>query len=319
MNAMLRLLERWQMPVPDERLPVLLAAVLAAATVYTATRTWRLTWGRTPDRLLADYYAMQEARETRDRGMTVDREAIILLSLGLPPRRSYLTGLRVAGSVLVFLVLTGLGYPALLSLALGGVGYVLVHGFLDARWHAFRMSVERDLPLVAARLSGVLQITSSPAQALESVVETLPEGRPVRTFLEHALARVRARGPSAFMEVKEAAATISPSLATMVLLMGRLSETGGATYAQAFLSVADELFAIARVRAVAAGKAHSARLNVYIILAALTFGSLIFMNTPSLRATMSDPTVQVAQVMAIGVLLVGFKLINDMIQRAMEV
>lgn len=300
----------------DRRLLAAAIAVLAAVTVHRLTRDLRISVGRSPAKLLADYYALPAAGQ---RGPALDREAVILMSLGLPPDGRYLTALRLGGALATFLVLQLIGYPFLLSAAVGAVSYALVGGILDSRWHAFRAGVERDLPLVASRLSGVLQVTASATQALEAVIETLPEDRPVRTFLERVLVEARSRGPAAFAEAREVAQAISPSLATLLLLLSRLAETGGAAYGEAFLSVADELFTIARVRATAAAKAHAARLNLYVILAALVSGSLIFLHTPSLRATLDDPAVQAVQVAAVAALLFGYRLVQDMIRQAMEV
>jgi hypothetical protein len=247
-----------------------------------------------------------------------DRDAAILLSLGLPPDKRILAGLRTAAfGVPTLLLLLG-GMPPVAALGGGALCLVLVHAFLLGRWRKLRLAIEAELPTFVSRLAGTLLVTASPLKALSEVTETLDAGSPLRRWLVRLLAGVRMESQAFFDEARQEAAALSPSLALVVFQLGRFFETGGAGFARSFTTTAEELSAILEARAVAGSKAESARGAVLTMLAIMGVILFLLLSSPSIRQGFRDPVVQAIAAGALAAMGGGYALLNGMIDEALD-
>jgi hypothetical protein len=204
--------------------------------------------------------------------------------------------------------------------ALGGAGLsaILADEFLKGRARRARLAIERELPTFVSRLGGMLLVTSSPRLAVEETVNTLIEGQPLRLWLERLLAGWQTGGETYLATAHLEADKVSPLLGLTVYQIRRLAETGGAGFADAFATVAEELSAILEARAVAASKAEGARSAVLTMLAIMAVILGLMLSAPSIRAGYSDPTAQLVAAGALGAMAFGYAYLNGMIAEALE-
>ncbi len=296
---------------------VLVGAVLAGAAVALAAATVRISPASRPGKHLADYMGGGE-EEPEDRRLFVGPDAVILSSLGLPGDSRYLTYIRGGAFAIPAVAMLALGYPTVVSLGAGALAFVLVDSFLLSRWKKFQTELERELPTFVSRLAGTLQVTASPVKAVEEVADTLEEGSPLRVWLERLIVGSRTEGSMFFREAREAASAISPSLGLVVFEIGRMTETGGGGFVEAFTTTAENLSAILEARAVAASKAEAARNAVHMMLAIIAGILLMMLSSPNIRKGFANPTVQMISLLALGAMAYGYTFLNNMINESVE-
>jgi len=249
----------------------------------------------------------------------IEPEAIILASLNLPPDPRWLTAIRLAAGAVPALILLILGYPLIPALGAGGLGAIIAHTWLQGRWRQFCNEVEAALPTFASRLSGSLLVSSAPIAALEETIEGLEPDDPLRQWMTSFLQGLRRPGRAGFVaQAQRAAERISPSLALVVFEIGRLLETGGAGFTQAFTATAEHLTSILKVRAVARAKAEAARTAVLTMIGIMSFILLLMLSSPQTRRGYDDPTVQIIAAVSLAVMAFGYLLLNNMIDEALE-
>ena len=307
--------------VPREA-PVLAAAVMAGMTVAVLAQRLDLRSLFAPDaaRVLRAYTRADAAGETRGEvSLAVDREAAILASLGLPPKPGLLAGIRALAAVLPAGVAFLAGLPAVVALAAGVLGGLIAHTHLEGRWRAFCARVEADLPVFVSRLSASLLVTSSPIAALTQVVETLEEGSALRAWMEAFLQGLQGPDREAFLErAMDAAADISVSLSLVVFQVGRLLETGGTGFVEAFTTTSHLLSVILDARAVAAARAESARTAVTLMLLIIAGVMGLMLAAPEVRAGFREPLAQAMAVLALVMMAGGYVVMNGMINDAVK-
>jgi hypothetical protein len=249
----------------------------------------------------------------------IEPETIILASLNLPPDPRWLTAIRLAAGAAPALLLLLLGYPLIPALGAGGLGAIIAHTWLQGRWRRFCNEVEAALPTFASRLSGSLLVSSAPIAALEETIEGLEPNAPLRQWMTAFLQGLRRPGRAGFgAQAQRSAERISPSLALMVFEIGRLLETGGAGFTQAFTATAEHLTSILKVRAVARAKAEAARTAVLTMIGIMGFILLLMLSSPQTRRGYDDPTVQIIAAVSLVVMAFGYLLRNNMIDVALE-
>lgn len=293
-----------------------LAAIAALAggwAVYLATRDVRIGFGSSPEQALEEYYG---ATGDEEESFEVGREAVIAAYLHVP--KGSLGYVKYGSAGATFLVAWVLGFPPLVSLGLCTVVYVVVDSFLTGLWRKFRLNIEKDLPMMTARLGGNLLVTSSPMKALEDTVETMEDGSVLKAWMERMVAEVRTGGHPALEKAEAEAMEISPSLALVVFQLRRLFETGGTGFVKAFSLVSQELAAILEARAVASSKAEASRGAVTIILGVMIFISLLMLSTGQIREQLSDPLVQAVVALSVWAMAFGYKFLNTTIDEALE-
>jgi hypothetical protein len=295
---------------------ILVAALLLSMLVAQVVQRVRIQVGSAPQRALAGYLAADAAPV--DAFAWNDRDAAILLSLGLPPDKRIITALRVAALALPTLLLLLGGMPPVAALGGGALCLVLVHAFLLGRWRKLRIQIEAELPTFVSRLAGTLLVTASPLKALSEVTDTLDADSPLRRWLERLRAGVRMESQAFFDDARREAAQLSPSLALVVFQLGRFFETGGAGFARSFTTTAEELSAILEARAVAGSKAESARGAVLTMLAIMGVILFLLLSSPSIRLGFRDPVVQTIAAVSLAAMGAGYALLNSMIDEALD-
>jgi len=306
----------------DPRLFILTAALMAGLTVLVTARRFKI---RLPRRSAgSSVLAYMDAHEDdSDEGpvtsIRLNKEAIILSSLGLPYRPHLLLTLRILSGVLPAALLLLFGYPLVLALGGGLLGAILAGTWLQGRWRKFCNQVEQELPTFTSRLSGTLLVTASPVAALEDVVSGLGADAPLRLWMEVFLQGIRQQGRLHFINRdQQEASVVTVSLSLVVFEIGRLLETGGSGFTQAFTSTAEHLTSILRARAVARSKAESARSSVLTLIAIMGVIVLLMLSAEQNRIAYQDPLVQVVSLICLGAMALGYVVLNNMIDEALE-
>lgn len=301
----------------EQQILILSAAGTAAGAVYLATRHLRLNLGPPPVRALSEYLDALEPESAIEQP-SVDRERVILASLGLPPRANLLTAIKVTAAIVPALVLLSLGIPVVPAAGAGALVGMLTHAGLEGRWRKFRVGLESELPTFVSRLASTLLVTGSPLLALEEVTNTLADESPLRAWMERLVAGVRTGGQRHIEETRAEAAAISPSLALVVFELGRFFETGGSGFTKAFATTAEELSAILEARAVSGSKAESARSAVHIMLGIMGVILLLMLSSPVQRAGFAHPVAQLVTAASLAAMAYGYLFLNGMIDDALE-
>ena len=306
------------MTVPPKVVLTILFVILAGMFAAALAKFLLGAVQSAPERGLAAYYGAGQSQNGQDEIISISKEGVILASLGLPPLPRYLTVIKVLAVIIPALVTLLAGWPLVIALGAGGLSYMLIAAWLEGRWTSFKTKVEEDLPTFVAQLAGVLQLTDSASVALSEVVHSMPQKSPLRIWMERFTTGLQLHGATFADRVRENAADISPSLGLTVFFIGRLSETGGGQFADAFTTVADELSAILEARAVASSKAASAKQNVHMMIGILAFISILLFRSPEIREGFAIPQVKVISAIALLAMVFGYYYMNSLIDEALE-
>lgn len=291
---------------------LLVLATAAVAGLAVTQAAGHVSFGPAPSRRLAGYLAPADttAAET-SRAARLDR------ALGLVPEQ-YARYLQcgAAGGPAGLLLLLGL--PLVLALGAGALGYVLVDAFLKGRWRKARLSIESEIPTFVSRLGGQLLVTSSTEKALQEVTVTLNDDSLLRLWMEQLLAGLHMEGSRFLGAARERALAITPLLGLVVYEIGRLHETGGTGFAEAFATTAEEISAILEARSVASAKAEAARQAVLMMLGIMGGILILMLSSANVRAGFDDPLVQMVTLGSLGAMAFGYTYLNGMINDALE-
>lgn len=241
--------------------PTLVLALAIAAGSTVAAVASRVSFGRGPGKVVAGYMAPAPAQPVAE----TEEAAGINAALGLLPRQVTLAA-QIGGAAGPWLLALLMGLPLIPAFGLAALGYILADTFLKGRWRKARLAVEADLPLFVSQLGGQLLVTQAPLKAVEEVVGNLAEGSVLRLWMARLLKGLRLEGSAYLDKARAEAMQITPLLGLVLYEIGRLAETGGAGFAVAFTTTADELSAILEARAVASSKAEAARQAVLTML-----------------------------------------------------
>lgn len=302
----------------DHQFTALAAALLMGLTVMSVASRVRLSLSQSPSRALADYMTYLEGSGEQQLNNLVDKDAVILLALGLPVQKQLLTLIRMGAGGIPALLLLITGFPVAPAVAGGGLVYILTNAFLNGQWRKLRVKLEQELPTFVSRLAGALLVTSAPLKAIAEVADTLSEASPLQAWLQRLLAGTRVEGRHFMEGARAEAALLSPSLALVVFELGRLLETGGAGFTRAFATTAEELSAILEARAVAGAKAESARGAVFMMLGIMGVIMLLMLSSPNIRQGFQNSVVQVVAALALAVMAFGYAFLNTLIDEALE-
>ncbi len=281
---------------------------------------WRRHRGAAVQAYLAPFRLGEHgAGATARKLLQVDPDYVILASLRLTAFRIRLQHLRVLGGLLPVLGLLAARFPLLPALVAGVLGFVVTDAWLKGRWQKFRSSVETELPTFVSRLGAMLLLNESLTACLDEVLETLPpESSPLRVWMDGYLQGVRAEGKDFLDHARVQANRISPALALVVFQLGRVVETGGVGFAQAFAASAEEMQAILEVRAVAAAKAEGARNAITMLLVIMGLVIALMAAAPDMRAGFRDVTAQAILTGALGAMAFGYYFLTGMIADVLE-
>lgn len=305
--------------LPEQEILLVAACALAGLTLTLVASRIHISFSRAPSRALADYVAYaNDAPESRSGEHLVDKDAVILLSLGLPVQENLLTTIRLGAGGIPVLLLMLFGFPLVPALGGGALIYILTDAYLNSQWRKMRVRIEGELPTFVSRLAGTLLVTGSPIKAISEVADTLNDDSQLNAWIQRMLSGTRMEGRQFFDQARAEAAIISPSLALVVFQMGRFFETGGAGFTKAFATTAEELSAILEARAIAGSKAESARQAVLMMLGIMGLIMLMMFSSPNIRQGFENVTVQVVTAAAMAAMAFGYSFLNSMIDEALE-
>ena len=210
------------------------------------------------------------------------------------------SGFEAWALALVYVVLAVLIAAGLASLmrfpqpiaALGGLsgaGFALA-AWLSKAWDRMQRQVEKELPTMMIRLSGMIQATPNVLESLDEVTQSLDPDKPLQGWMERLIVSVQAEGVSAFEAMEAEAALISPALVLAIVQVRRLWQSGGSGYVEAFRMVADHLSELMSTRAMAYAKAgRGSNLATIIVLAAVFSLTVILRGSSSRDLFLSNP------------------------------
>ena len=302
----------------------ILKAVSLAALVYYVLELLAAWRGRgRAARTLADYYqplAPQEEHPVRTGSFEHKvRLAALQYRLNVAGKeRLYYYGAVVILTLVALLGLVTLGVPPTLYLLAPLVGWVVVSGRVNGAWQKMRLALEKELPTFLLRLSATIQATPNVPEAIADVTASLDPSGPLQAWMKRLLTAMQTAGRKGLEEMREEAASISPSLLMAVMEIERLWETGGSGYVEAFRLASDNLAAILESRAMAAAKADGAWGTVRVILIALGGALVVAMSSATGGGLFDTPAVQIGLLLALAWAMLGWNVIGDMIREAME-
>ena len=208
---------------------------------------------------------------------------------------------------ILYLILVGLLYPILITIIhlpvmIAGAGAMIAAAFvvqvlLGSAWDRMRREIEKDIPTLMIRLSGMIQASPNVLESLDEVTKSLDSDRPLYTWMRGLVVETQERGISAFDELERDAEMISSSLILAVVQIRRLWESGGSGYIKSFRLIADHLSELMNTRALAYAKSGRSGNLARIIIAAAVISLSGIMNNPTSRAMfMSNPVTRLGLV-----------------------
>ncbi len=183
--------------------------------------------------------------------------------------------LGLAGGI----VFAAAGLPLLISLLVGGsIGYSTVPGAIRSHWDKIRGEIEKDIPTFLRNLAGVLRTERNVLDAVVSAVQAVDEQRPLHPWVMYLAEELRSYGVSAIERLQSEAFEISSALGLVVFEIGRMMQTGGEGYMDAFLNAANNLSELIEVRGEAHTEAAQATglVRAAILLAMVIYGVLLY-------------------------------------------
>ncbi len=206
--------------------------------------------------------------------------------------------------------------PPMVYLVAPAVAFVAVNGVINSRWNNIRLGIEKEIPTLLLRVSAVVQASPNVLDALTEVTASLNPDGPLKAWMERFTQRLQSSGQKGLEDALTEATAISPSLALVVIEIGRLWETGGIGYIEAFRLVSDNLAGILEARAQAAAKSAGAWGTVRIILLALGFAIYMVMGNPGTAHMFHAWYAQLGLLAVLIWAAVGWNIIGDTIQEA---
>ncbi len=206
--------------------------------------------------------------------------------------------------------------PPMVYLVAPAVAYVAVNSVINNRWNSIRLGIEKEIPTLLLRVSAVVQASPNVMDALTEVTASLDPDGPLKAWMERFTQQLQISGQKGLEDALAEATAISPSLALVVIEIGRLWETGGIGYIEAFRLVSDNLAGILEARAQAAAKSAGAWGTVRIILLALGFAIYMVMGNPGTAHMFHAWYAQLGLLAVLVWAAVGWNIIGDTIQEA---
>lgn len=206
------------------------------------------------------------------------------------------------------------GFPVLAAPVGAVIGWLLTGSIVEGAWSTMRRGIEEEIPTLLSRLAGTVQADPNVLQAIEEVSETLSQRGPLHSWLRRLVARVQAGGRPAYQAMLAEAESISPSLGLALFEVGRLWETGGPGYVEAFSRAAENLGEILDSRARAEAKAAGMKSAIRIVLGTLVLVVVIMIRNPAMSGSIRTPLVQLAYLGIAVWVAIGWSMVNGMIE-----
>jgi hypothetical protein len=221
-------------------------------------------------------------------------------------------GLGIVGVLLSWIFFI----PGLPSLAVGGVLAYLPFGYVQDKARSRGRMIDEKLAIALSRISPGLQVNRGLDDVLEEVAKSLnSEGsNPLTPELLMTVKDIRSRNIELALR-DLAKRSPSLSLSNIAMLLESYHRAGGGQYAQAFSETAIAIQRIIAVRMQALAKATQPLQSARLIPLMLGGVLLVMLKDPATQASFSEPTVQVAMTLAIGVMLTGYLLMRSAVMK----
>ena len=307
----------WNALVPALR-PWLLGGA-AAWLVHALLQA--IPWPKPKPRRLADFAGVDDQRRKVNVGSENHKVRLAFTAYGLDVagwEDAALWLARLGGGAGLAVAALAVGLPPLMALAAFGIAWVVVDSLVNSAWAKLVGELERETPVFLSRLSHVVQVTPNVLVAVSEVGETLSPQGPLRAWAGRFVARVQAEGQAGFDAMLAEAQALSASLGLAVFEIGRLRETGGEGYAQAFAQSAESLSAILQGRAAGNAKAEGVRGAIRIVLGCLLGVMVLMLRTPQFAPTLQQPLMQLLYAGLLGWVAYGWIFTNGMIEEALR-
>jgi hypothetical protein len=225
----------------------------------------------------------------------------------------------VALSLLIVFLLNTFGLPKIVLWGAPVLAIVLVQGKVTSAWTKMAQEMEKDVPTMLIRFSGMIQAAPNVIQALNEISRSLDPSRPLQVWLERLVDAIQERGAEGLKAMEEEAKAISPALLLSVIQIRRMWETGGIGQIASLQMVADHLSELIATRSKAHAKAGRGWGLAKIIIASAIITLYSILNNPSSRDIfLSNSFTQIGLVAMLIWGGLGWAYINDMLRKATE-
>jgi Flp pilus assembly protein TadB len=307
--------------IPLQALAQGLAAISLAAVVYILMGSFmdRRHIRSTAGRLEGFVESAGAASSDVQVGSEVHRIRLAFERVRLDVRgREYegLWAMRILLGTFLGLGIWWAGFPPLAALAGPVLGWAVVASLVETSWSGMRREIEVELPIFLSRMAGTIQATPNVLLALDEVIQTLTPDRPLRRWMGRLAETLQRGGKPAIEGMLQEADTISPSLGLTVFEIGRLWETGGKGFSDAFSRAAENLGEILDSRARADSKGAGMKSAIRIMLATLVLVVIVMLRNPAVAASIRSPIVQFMYLAIIVWVGIGWSFVTGMIEEA---
>jgi hypothetical protein len=224
--------------------------------------------------------------------------------------------LRIGAGTVISLILLVVGAPLMMIPAAFVASWFLVESQMSAAWIKLTHGIEKDIPIFLSRLASTVQIESNVLEALNEVTETLDPKAPLRDWMLRFIGRCQAGGIQAMDEMLVEAQAISTSLGISVFEIGRLWETGGPGFVQAFTIASDNIGDALKARGMAHAKGKGAKGSIQMIVVALLLVMVFLFGTPQFATAFEDISMQIMFAFILGWMFFGWSMIDSIIEGA---
>ena len=292
---------------------ITLVGLLVALLVFLLAAPRRVRMGEA-SRRVAELYSLDTARTLGELKPETLEYKLLASGLRLQPLTFRL--LTAAGAIAAAAVAWPFlpGLPALLLG--GGLGFV-PYAWLSERVRRRGLEIDRQLPVAVGRITAGLLTGASLPEILQKTAKSLAEEGPNPLTPELLLTAAELRSKDrqeAFRDL--AARSPSTSLANLAFLLEGYSEVGGAKYTEALLQISNRIQQILVARGRAVAKAGDVLLSARIIPLVLLVVFVFLTRDPLIRASLLAVPVQIAISAGIGLMGIGYLLINSIVSEA---
>lgn len=223
---------------------------------------------------------------------------------------------RIGVGTVIAMILLIVGAPLLMIPAGFIAAWFLVESQMNSAWIKLTHGIEKDIPIFLSRLASTVQIESNVLEALNEVTETLELKSPLREWMLRLIGRCQAGGIQAMDEMLLEAQAISTSLGISVFEIGRLWETGGPGYVQAFGIASDNIGDALKARGMAHAKGDGAKGSIKMIVLALVLVMIFLFGTPQFATAFEDISMQILFAFVLAWMFFGWSMIDSIIEGA---
>ncbi|MBI5031905.1 MAG: hypothetical protein HZB51_15350 [Chloroflexi bacterium] len=234
-------------------------------------------------------------------------------NLGGQPETAYRLVRIVEGMLAAVLVLV-LGFPMVLAVAAGGLGWYLPQMVLESQETRRALVIEKELPDALSDLVALLRVTPSLKSALDqtrALLVRMNPRSPLGQELQWTLEDLATDEAQAFRDMARRA--VSPALAMFAFALGIFSRSGG-DYLDALEKQARGIRQTLEARGTAQAEAADAMMAVKIIPVLLIGVTVFLMQDPYFRAFYFSLGGQILLIVVASLMFVGYRVVQSSVQ-----